>query len=82
VLDITGDFLYGVGNYDAKIGGEVAPWYGRFGHSLDAIDIDDDSIDDILLLMGGFNPIASNDVWISTNGTSWFFVHYADWPER
>jgi len=82
VVDVTGDFILGVGNHDAKVGGEVAPWYGRFGHSLNAMDTDDDHIDDVLILMGGFNPITSNDVWISKNGTAWFFVHYADWPER
>jgi len=82
VLDVTGDFIFGVGNHDAKVGGEVAPWYGRFGHSLDSMDTDDDGIDDVMLLLGGFNPIASNDVWISMNGSDWFFVHYADWPER
>jgi hypothetical protein len=82
VTNVTGDFIFGVGNHDAKVGGEVAPWYGRFGHSLDAMDTNEDGLDDIMLLMGGFNPLPSNDVWLSVNGTAWFFIHYADWSER
>ena len=89
VKNIHGDFLPGIGNHDAKIGGEVAPWYSRYGHSLDTLTIvskdNSDSIgeeDQIMVLMGGYQPIASNDVWISPNGSSWFFVGHAPWPER
>ena len=82
VMNINGDFLQGVGNYDAKIGGEVAPWYSRYGHSLDVIDTNGDGVDDLMVLMGGFNPTPSNDIWISPNGTTWFFERYADWSER
>ena len=70
VLNLDGDFIQGVGNYDAKVGGAVAPWYSRYGHSLNAMDANGDGIPDVMILTGGFNPIVSNDVWISTNGTT------------
>jgi hypothetical protein len=82
VMEVTGDFIQGIGNFDAKIGGEVAPWYSRYGHSLDAIDTDGDGIDDLMVLMGGFSPMPSNDIWISPNGTTWFYESNASWKER
>jgi hypothetical protein len=82
IKNLTGDFLDGVGNFDAKIGSDVAPWYSRFGHSLDTFDVDADGIDDFMVLMGGYEPTVSNDVWVSPNGTLWNFVGYAPWPER
>lgn len=82
VTEIYGDFLQGVGDHDAKVGGEAAPWYSRYGHSLDVIDTDGDGEDDIMVLMGGNNPLPSNDIWISPNGTTWFFERYAVWSER
>ena len=81
-MELRGDFLDGVGNFDAKENSDVAPWYSRYGHSLDAIDTDGDGEDDIMVLMGGFNPTPSNDVWISHNGLSWYFERYAVWSER
>ena len=82
MLTLDGDFLQGVGNHDAKVGGRVAPWYARYGHSLNAMDANGDGIADAMVLTGGFNPIASNDVWISTNGTTWKFDGYAPWAGR
>lgn len=82
VENITGDFLDVVGNFDAKRGGKVAPWFSRYGHSLDAVDTDGDGIDDIMILMAGFEPLESNDIWISHDGFVWYFVGYAPWPAR
>ena len=82
VSNLTGDFLDGIGNFDAKYGGEVAPWFSRYGHSLDALDTDGDGISDIMVLMGGYEPEESNDVWISPNGSIWHFAGYAPWPRR
>ena len=65
VTEIYGDFLQGIGNADAKVGGYVAPWYSRYGHSLNAIDGDGDGVADVMILAGGFSPLASNDVWIT-----------------
>eukprot|EP00957_Ditylum_brightwellii_P090013 6855444-Ditylum_brightwellii.AAC.1 len=83
VMNIQGDFIDGVGNFDAKhTGGDVAPWYSRYGHSLDALDADGDGEVDAMVLMGGFQPSPSNDVWISVNGIVWNFDNYAPWPAR
>lgn len=61
VTEIHGDFLLqGVGNGDAKIGGYAAPWYSRYGHSLDALDGDGDGVADVMVLAGGNSPIPSN----------------------
>lgn len=82
VKNLTGDFLDGIGNFDAKVGGDVAPWYSRFGHSLDALDLDGDGQDDIMVLIGGYEPMISNDIWITEDGFHWRFAGYAPWPER
>ena len=82
VTEIYGDFRQSIGNYNAKVGGEVAPWYSRYGHSLDTIDVDGDGIHDLMILMGGYNPLPSNDIWITTNGTMWFFERFAVWSGR
>ena len=79
---LKGDFEFGLGNWDAKVPGYVAPWYSRFGHSLNAIDSNNDGITDMMILAGGDSPIPSNDVWISPDGESWFFDGYAPWSER
>jgi len=65
-------------------GGEVAPWLSRCGHSLDALDTDGDGdgISDIMVLMGGYESEESNDVWISPNGSMWYFAGFAPWPRR
>ena len=81
-MEIYGDFIQGIGNFDAKVGGEVAPWYSRYGHSMDAIDTDGDGTNDLMVLMGGLSPMPSNDIWISPNGTTWFFERNAVWSER
>ena len=82
VTKLYGDFLQGIGNGDALVGGYVAPWYSRYGHSLNALDGDDDGIADIMVLVGGFSPLPSNDVWISRDGISWQFHGFAPWPKR
>ncbi|KAL7447194.1 hypothetical protein ACHAXM_011186 [Skeletonema potamos] len=79
---LYGDFIQGIGNWDAKPGGFAAPWYARYGHSLDALDTDGDGIADVMILAGGSSPIPSNDVWLTTDGSHWFFDGYADWPKR
>ena len=70
VTEIYGDFLQGIGNADAKVGGYVAPWYSRYGHSLNALDGDGDGVADVMILAGGFSPLASNDVWITAGDPS------------
>lgn len=104
VMNFTGgDFLHRIGNFDAREDSDVAPWYSRYGHSLDSVtdtdtvtavqndDDDDDNDDDddddpdhhqVMILMGGYDPVPSNDVWISPNGSTWYFCGYAPWPAR
>ena len=82
VTKLLGDFLPGIGNGDAKVGGYVAPWYSRYGHTLNAIDTDNDGHADIMILAGGFSPLPSNDAWLTTDGITWHFEGYAPWPKR
>ena len=82
VVGLDGDWLQGIGNHDAKRGGSHAPFFGRFGHSLSALDADGDGVTDAMVLAGGYSPLPSNDVWISTDGKNWFFGGFAPWPER
>ncbi|KAL3797894.1 hypothetical protein ACHAWO_009767 [Cyclotella atomus] len=82
VTDLDGDFLRGVGNWDAKPGSHVAPWYSRYGHSLDALDGDADGSADVMVLAGGNSPMPSNDVWISRNGRYWNYDGKAPWSAR
>jgi len=48
--------------------GPIAPWFSRFAHSLDSVDLDEDGEEDVMILMGGFAPDPFNDVWVSKNG--------------
>ncbi len=85
VMNIYGDFTtipQNIGNYDAKVGSDVAPFYSRYGHSLNAIDVDGDGDDDVMILMGGFSPRPSNDIWISEDGVTWFWEGNGKWSER
>ena len=82
-VGLDGDFIQGVGNWDAKPGSFAAPWYARYGHSLNALDDEDgDGIADVMILAGGNNPMPSNDVWLSTDGLRWYFDGLAPWPKR
>lgn len=82
VVEMGGDWLQGIGNHDAERGGSRTPFYGRFGHSLSALDADGDGVTDAMILVGGYSPLPSNDVWISADGKDWFFGGFAPWPER
>jgi len=82
VTELFGNFIPGIGNGDAKVGGYVAPWYSRYGHTLNAMDADGDGYADIMILAAGFAPLPSNDVWLSKDGISWHFEGDAPWPKR
>jgi hypothetical protein len=74
ITDLRGDFY--AQNHDALQPGPVAPWYARYGHSLDAITVDlviDNRPQEVelMVLMGGFAPLAINDVWVTEDGTTW-----------
>lgn len=84
---LKGNYDDGIGNFDASFPGKrpVAPWYSRFGHSLDAIDMGPRSMSegkDAMVLLGGYSPEPSNDVWVTTDGVTWAFDGYAPWVAR
>lgn len=70
--------------------GDVAPFWERFGHSLDVFSAWNVSAatGDILgqvnamVICGGFTPRPDNDVWVSKDGISWFRIGYAPWTGR
>lgn len=66
ILALDGHFK--VQNADVKAPGPIAPWYARFGHTFDAMDLDGDNEADIMVLTGGYTPQPSNDVWITQDG--------------
>ena len=68
--------------------GDVAPFWERFGHSLDvfpAKNVSDGQVVgrlNAMVLLGGFTPRPDNDVWVSKNGIAWYRVGYAPWTGR
>lgn len=78
--EITGDYY--IQNEDAKQPSSIAPWYSRYAHSLDSIDSDGDGVADLLVLMGGFSPLPSNDIWVSADSSHWMYCGEADWSPR
>lgn len=69
---LTGDFF--AQNNDVVQPGPIAPWYQRYAHSLNAIDVDGDGSDDMMILMGGYASFPSNDIWITEDGNKWMLV--------
>jgi len=78
--ELTGDFF--AQNTDVTQPGPIAPWYARFGHSLNSVDINGDGVDDYMILMGGYSPKPSNDIWITEDGRHWVYCGYAPWSAR
>lgn len=66
---LTGDFH--LQNYGAMDSGSLAPWYARFGHTLDVFNVTDfDGVEtEIMVLTGGYTPDPDNDVWITEDGS-------------
>eukprot|EP01031_Cornospumella_fuschlensis_P042760 gene42760-52249_t len=79
-LRMVGDYF--AQNTDVVQPGPIAPWYARYGHSLDAIDTDGDGAADMMLLMGGFSPYPSNDMWVTEDGNNWIYCGLAPWTPR
>lgn len=77
---LTGDYF--AQNTDVVQPGEIAPFYARAGHSLNAIDINADGVNDVMIMMGGFAPSPSNDVWITEDGNNWVYCGTAPWSPR
>jgi hypothetical protein len=82
--DLLGDYVDGIGNFDADFPSKrpIAPWYARFGHSMDALDANGDGEDDAIVILGGYVPEPANDIWISMDGKEWVLDGYAPWPKR
>jgi hypothetical protein len=77
---LTGDYF--AQNIDVVQPGEIAPWYARYGHTLNAIDINNDGEDDLMILTGGYSPSPSNDVWVTEDGNNWIYTGLAPWSPR
>lgn len=77
---LYGDFF--AQNAIVKQPGSIAPWYERFGHSLNSIDINDDTVEDVMILLGGYSPTPSNDQWITADGITWVYCGLAEWSPR
>ena len=90
---IQGDFF--AQNADVQQPGPIAPFYARFGHTLDSVSIgaiNGDSnlaldrygrpVKDMMILAGGFSPDPSNDVWVTTDGRTWLYAGLAPWSPR
>ena len=78
--ELRGDYF--VQNADALQPSAVAPWFERYGHTLDAVDIDRDGTDDFMIQLGGFSPDPSNDIWITYDGITWSYSGEAPWEPR
>lgn len=70
---LTGDFY--VQNEDVIQPGPHAPFYLRYGHSLDAISIASYGYE-LMLLAGGYAPQPINDQWMSEDGNNWVYDIY------
>lgn len=73
--DLTGDFH--LQNFDAVDPGSLAPWYARFGHTLDVLNVTDHSgvTVELMILAGGYTPDPDNDVWVTEDGSeSWMWL--------
>lgn len=77
---LEGDFF--AQNTDVVQPGEIAPFYARAGHTLDTVDVDGDGENDMMIMLGGFTPSPSNDIWITEDGNNWVFCGYAPWSPR
>ena len=79
VKEMTGDFF--AQNEDVKQPGRYAPWYSRYGHTLDALDVNEYGYD-VMVQLGGFAPQPMNDQWVTENGINWVYCGEASWPAR
>lgn len=72
--ELTGDFH--LQNHDAVDPGSLAPWYARFGHTLDVLQATNNSgvVKEIMVLAGGYTPDPDNDVWVTEDGSESLFL--------
>lgn len=67
--ELTGDLQ--LQNFDAVDPGALAPWYARFGHTLDVVQATNHSgvLTELMVLAGGYTPDPDNDVWVTEDGS-------------
>jgi hypothetical protein len=73
---------YWAQNFDVVQPGKLAPWFHRYGHTMTSLDIDNDGREDVMLLLGGYSSVPSNDQWITEDGTTWVYCGLAPWSPR
>lgn len=78
---MSGDFYAQMADA-VQPGSDIAPWYARFGHSLDAVSSLNDGNNDFMLLAGGFAPKPMNDLWLTPDGSVWSYCGTAPWSPR
>lgn len=78
-VKLTGDFH--LQNFDALNPGSLAPWYARFGHTLDVLQATNNSgvPTELMVLAGGYTPDPDNDVWVTEDGSE--YVSLSAHPE-
>jgi hypothetical protein len=70
---LAGDFY--AQNADAMQPGDLAPWFPRFGHQLNALSGTVYNLaGDVMMLTGGYSPQPSNDIWITPDGNTWYYA--------
>lgn len=70
---LAGDFY--AQNADAMQPGDLAPWFPRFGHQLNALSGTVYNLaTDVMMLTGGYSPQPSNDIWITPDGNTWYYA--------
>lgn len=72
--ELTGDFH--LQNFDAVDPGSLAPWYARFGHTLDVHNVTNSSggVTELMMLTGGYTPDPDNDVWVTEDGSKSLYI--------
>lgn len=72
--DLTGEFH--LQNFDAINPGSLAPWYARFGHTLNVLQATNHSgmVTELMVLAGGYTPDPDNDVWVTEDGSESLFA--------
>mmetsp|Transcript_4434 Transcript_4434/g.6643 ORF Transcript_4434/g.6643 Transcript_4434/m.6643 type:complete len:496 (-) Transcript_4434:396-1883(-) len=76
----TGDYF--AQNNDVVQPGPIPPWFTRYGHTLNAVDLNGDGEADIMLLLGGYAPSPMNDQWATVDGQNWIYCGFAPWSPR
>lgn len=72
MTNLTGDFYKQ--NDDARQRSNIAPWYQRYGHSLNALNYTGTPI---MIQLGGYAPNPINDQWVTENGWDWVYAEFS-----